>query len=131
MSQGIFLSVKERDLFSASLTKDLNMEIADRDGMSNLEVVFLEHNILSCSKLYRDMKLDGLAHKLDLGSDLVERHLQDMNSKGKVAITIDHRARLITFKKEGQKGKENREALEKFCVMLEKLNLEYGAAKTS
>ena len=125
MSQGIFLSNEERDSFSKSLNAELHMVIASKYGMTNLELVFLEHNVLSCSRLYRDMKLDGLAQKLKVKKDILERYLHDMNSEGKLAIDIDHRAGLITFKKGNLKARENRLALERFCVLLESINAAY------
>jgi hypothetical protein len=129
MSQGIFLSNEERTSFSESLNSNLHMVFVSKNDMTNLELVFLEHNVLSCSALYRDMKLDGLAQKLKVGKDVLERYLHDMNSEGKLAIDIDHRAGLITFKKGSQKARENRAALERFCVLLEGVNAVYGKAK--
>lgn len=63
-----------------------------------------------------------MAKRLAIDQNVLERYLQNMNSSGKISVTIDHREEIIYFKKFQTTASENQKALAKFCTMLEYIN---------
>merc|ERR1711976_1000576 len=98
---------------------------ADKAGMTNLDRIFLEHNIQVSALYYRDCNLNSLAEKLRVKSNILEQFLQDMNARGQIKVSIDHRDRLVTFKKEIQRSEENRVAIQRFCQIPQAINQTY------
>jgi len=90
--------------------------------MTNLDTIFLEHNIQVSAKYYRDCGLQALAKRLNTSQKVVEHYLQNMNARGDIKMSIDHRDMIVTFKKQVQRSEENREAIERFCHILQGIN---------
>ena len=101
------------------------IEMADKTGMTNLDRIFLEHNIQVSALYYRDCNLNSLAERLSTDASILEHFLQNMNARGDIKVSIDHRDKLVTFKKQIQRSEENRIAIQRFCQILQTINQKY------
>jgi len=97
-------------------------------GRSNIDEVFLEHNIIVTSHFYRDIKIDAFAKRMNLTRYELEQILQKMNSSSKISLSIDHRNKLIVFQSgkdilrvESDIVQENMKQLTDFFSLLEQI----------
>ena len=103
--------------------------------MTNVESAFLEHNIIVTSKYFRDIRIESLAKKVNMGPNELENLLQNMKSENKIDLSIDHRNRIILFKSSKKKCyfgvfnsflddqiiNQSRRALMNFCSIMERI----------
>ena len=112
-----FTTEQDVQTFAKDLEPHQNIETTE--GMTSLEQIMMEHNIIVISKLYRDISINSIAKRLNIKRQQVEKYLQNMNSEGKLSVIIDHRADNVVFKKTEEIMEDGRNTLEKFCKMLE------------
>ncbi|KAG8863830.1 hypothetical protein FRB96_007667 [Tulasnella sp. 330] len=72
--------------------------VSTRTGPSTvLDRAVMEHNLLSCSKIYNNITFSGLGALLDLTSSAAETMARRMIEQGRLRASIDQVERLITF----------------------------------
>ena len=72
--------------------------LSKRTGPSTvLDRAVMEHNLLSCSKIYNNITFNGLGALLDLAPGAAETMARRMIEQGRLRGSIDQVARLITF----------------------------------
>lgn len=101
------------------------IDLPDKTNMTNLDRIFLEHDIQVSALYYRDCNMKSLAQRLNTEVKIVEHFLQNMNSRGDIKVSIDHRDDRVTFKKQIQRSEENRIAIQRFCQILQTINQKY------
>jgi len=101
------------------------IDSADKSDFTNLDRIFLEHNIQVNALYYRDCKLKSLAYRLNISEHTLEQFLQDMNARGDLKVMIDHRDNTVTFKKQIQRSEENRVGIQRFCQIIQYINTKY------
>ena len=118
ISREVLINKEEIDAFCSGLSSHQN--IMEKDGFTNVEKVFLEHNILVIAKFYRDIKIESLAQKLKIKRSQLETILQNMKNEEKMDLAIDHLTGFITLKNDRQILHSSNEALGNFCGLLER-----------
>ncbi|KAG8907019.1 hypothetical protein FRB99_005539 [Tulasnella sp. 403] len=72
--------------------------VSKRTGPSTvLDRAVMEHNLLSCSKIYNNITFAGLGTLLDLAPSAAETMARRMIEQGRLRASIDQVERLITF----------------------------------
>ncbi|KAG8925929.1 hypothetical protein FRC00_003475 [Tulasnella sp. 408] len=72
--------------------------VSKRTGPSTvLDRAVMEHNLLSCSKIYNNITFSGLGTLLDLAPAAAETMARRMIEQGRLRASIDQVERLITF----------------------------------
>lgn len=72
--------------------------VSKRTGPSTvLDRAVMEHNLLSCSKIYNNITFPGLGALLDLTPNAAETMARRMIEQGRLRASIDQVERLITF----------------------------------
>lgn len=72
--------------------------VSKRTGPSTvLDRAVMEHNLLSCSKIYNNITFAGLGTLLDLAPGAAETMARRMIEQGRLRASIDQVERLITF----------------------------------
>lgn len=72
--------------------------VSKRTGPSTvLDRAVMEHNLLSCSKIYNNITFSGLGTLLDLAPTAAETMARRMIEQGRLRASIDQVERLITF----------------------------------
>jgi hypothetical protein len=118
INKEVLIFKEEVDSFCAGLKTHQN--IREKDGFTNVEKVFLEHNILVISKYYRDIRIDSLAAKLKVRRNELESILQNMKIEDKINLEIDHATDTIYLKGQKEVIAEARASLSTFCDLLDK-----------
>jgi len=74
------------------------VNFSTRTGPSTvLDRAVMEHNVLSCSKIYNNITFAGLGTLLDLAPSAAETMARKMIEQGRLRASIDQVERLITF----------------------------------
>ena len=115
----VLIGKEEVEQFSKGLKTHQN--IREKDGFTNVQRVFLEHNILVISKFYRDIKIASLAEKLLVQPSELESLLQNMNKEGKISIEIDHATDMIILQDDSKRAKVAQRGLAAFLELLDKV----------
>lgn len=115
------VSANEVEQFCTGLKTHQNMR--DKDGFTAAEKVFLEHNIIVLSKVYRDITLESLSDRLGVRTNEVERILQDMCGGEKLALQIDHLTGSVRFSSSQSYGETSKQSLGIFCELLDNLKI--------
>ena len=118
INKELIVNKEEIDGFISGLKTHQN--IREKDGFTNVEKVFLEHNILVISRFYRDIKISSLAAKLKIKRNELESILQNMKIEEKIDVLIDHLTDSILLKSEKQVRQDARKSLEVYCDILDK-----------
>ncbi len=87
-------------LASLSHEEDLEMDMSSRTRAGPetvLDRAVMEHNLLSCSKIYVNITFGGLGALLDLRPGAAETMARKMIEQGRLRGTIDQVARLLWF----------------------------------
>ena len=111
----------EEDVKNFAKGLESHQNIETTEGMTSLEQIMMEHNIIVISKLFRDISINSIAKRLNINRKQVEKYLQNMNSENKLSVIIDHRKDMVVFKKTEEIMQDGRHILEKFCKNLEAL----------
>lgn len=115
----VLVGKDEVEEFSKGLKTYQN--IREKDGFTNVQRVFLEHNVLVISKFYRDIRISSLAEKLFIQPSELETLLQNMNNEGKIETQIDHASGLILLQDQSQRAKASQRGLAAFLELLDKV----------
>eukprot|EP01106_Pelomyxa_sp_JSP_P013838 TRINITY_DN4242_c0_g1_i6.p1 TRINITY_DN4242_c0_g1~~TRINITY_DN4242_c0_g1_i6.p1 ORF type:complete len:217 (-),score=69.68 TRINITY_DN4242_c0_g1_i6:279-929(-) len=93
------LKQEEVAKFAASLQPHQKAMLPD--GLTVLERAVIEHNLLSASRLYNNIRIDELGLLLGVGGDKAEQVAARMIAQERLRGSIDQTDRLISFDTEG------------------------------
>lgn len=121
INKEVLISREEIDDFCKGLGAHQN--IREKDGFTNVEKVFLEHNIIVISKFYRDISIESLADRLKIKRNELETILQNMKNEEKVSMSIDHLSGFIEFNSNNTNKSITSASLATFCFLLDKFQV--------
>jgi COP9 signalosome complex subunit 4 len=96
------IAQSSNDKLASAITTDSSMhgdsDSSQRLGPSTvLDRAVMEHNLLSCSKIYNNITFSGLGTLLDLAPGAAETMARKMIEQGRLRGTIDQIEKLIRF----------------------------------
>lgn len=95
--------------FAATLRPHHKAKLAD--GTTVFERAIREHNLLSASKIYNNIKFDELAALLDVSSEKAEEIAVQMITENRMVGSIDQLEKLISFESGGAAHNERGDSI--------------------
>jgi PCI domain len=95
MNSGQFITIQDVNSFELCLTT--HQKATDREGMTIMQKVMLEHNMLATSKVYKSISLDSLAKRLGVDTKKAELVAATMIKERRLAASIDQVDTILDF----------------------------------